>query len=183
MILKPDTFKPPKQDAAPTQRVEKPATVLVIGIGNDLRRDDGAGLAVIQLLGDQLPDTMLRPHNGEATGLMQTWEGSDTVILVDATHSGAQAGEIHRYDLGESPLPRALFRGSSHQLGLAEAVEMARALGRLPARLVVYGIEGKTFDYGKGLSPEVAAAVHKAAWAILDELCSYRATQYSKTDT
>ena len=85
-------------------------------------------------------------------------DGADEIVLVDAVSSGAPPGTVHSFDASAEPLPAVLFGASStHALGLAEAVELARSLGRLPGRVLVYGVEGGTFAYGKGLSPEVEA--------------------------
>jgi hydrogenase maturation protease len=65
----------------------------------------------------------------------------------------------------------ALLR-STHAFGLAEAVELARALGRLPRFLVVYGVEGKCFTPGAALSAGVEAAAADAAARVLDEVGS-----------
>ncbi len=127
----------------------------VIGLGNAWRRDDAAGLEVARRLGG-------RALEGEPAGLIEALEGADEAVVVDAVSSGAPPGTVHRLEAGSSPLPAELFGVSStHALGLAEAVELARALGRLPARVVVYGIEGADFAPGSGLSPEVAAAVDR----------------------
>ena len=68
---------------------------------------------------------------------------------------------------GSSPLPVDLFGSSStHALGVAEAIEIARSLGRLPKQVRVYGIEGASFDYGRGLSPEVEKAVEECTKSI-----------------
>ncbi len=77
---------------------------------------------------------------------------------------------MHRLDAGESELPTELFRASTHHVGLAEAVELARALGRLPARVIVYGIEGESFEVGEELAPAVAAAVEPVAEAVRTEV-------------
>lgn len=132
----------------------------MIGVGNDLRRDDGAGPAAVEGLRKESPGRFtLTTHHGEGTGLIEAWRGADTVVLIDATRSGAAPGTVQRFDVDDTPLPSEMFRCSSHQFGVAEAVEMARILGRLPRRLVVYGIEGAAFDYGEDLSPEVRRAV------------------------
>jgi len=127
--------------------------VLVIGIGNAYRRDDGAGLVVASRLRDQSSSSLrILEHNGEGTDLMNCWEGADAVILLDAVHSDAKPGTLHRWDAGLRPLPTRAFRGSSHAFSLAEAIEMARVLRRLPQRLIVYGVEGRDFKAGTGLS-------------------------------
>jgi hydrogenase maturation protease len=92
------------------------------------------------------------------------------VWLVDAVSSGAEPGTVHRLDASEHELPAALFRASTHHLGLAEAVELARAVGRLPRRTIVYGIEGSSFETGEVLSDEVEAAAARVAEAVRKEV-------------
>jgi hydrogenase maturation protease len=142
---------------------------MVIGVGNRWRRDDEAGLAVAQLLADRLPVEVLE-REGEPAGLIEAWNGAEALWLVDAVSSTAPPGTIHRIDAAEQELPSELFRASTHHLGLAEAVELARALGRLPARVVFYGIEGGSFDAGEGLTPAVEEAVRQVAEAIRKEV-------------
>jgi hydrogenase maturation protease len=143
----------------------------LIGVGNPLRRDDGVGPTVIRHLIHKLPPGIAAlEHGGDGAGLMALWEGATRVILVDAACSSAAPGTIHRLNARETVLPRELFHHSSHLFGLAEAVEMARSLGRLPRRIMVYGIAGENFDYGEDLSPPVAKAAREAAELILHEL-------------
>jgi len=112
----------------------------------------------------------VREHEGEPTALVDTWSGADAIWLVDAVSSGAPPGTVHRLDASASALPAMLFRGSTHHVGLGEAVELARALGRLPARVVFYGIEGASFEAGDELTPEVASAVAAVAESVRAEL-------------
>lgn len=130
---------------------------MIIGVGNPDAGDDAAGPMVARRLGG-------RETGGDVTELLELWSSADEVILVDAVRSGSPAGTIHRFDAGAGPLPERSFRGSTHALGVGDAIELARALGRLPRKLVVYGIEGRTFAPGEPMSPEVAAAV--------EELCT-----------
>ena len=126
---------------------------LVIGIGNAARGDDAAGLIVARRLGGL-------EHEGDPVALLDIWRGADVAVVIDAVSSGATPGTIHHFDVTAAPLP-AQLRGSSstHALGLAEAIELGRTLGRLPTRLLVYGIEGERFEAGTELTPAVAAAV------------------------
>jgi hydrogenase maturation protease len=130
----------------------------VIGVGNSFRGDDGAGPAVAHGLLDEIC-ARVRAYEGEPVGLIEEWTGAGEVIVVDAVSSGAPAGTIHRLDPLAEPIPAALSRGSTHAFGLAETIELARAIDRLPRRLTVYGIEGERFAAGRELSPAVAAAV------------------------
>lgn len=145
----------------------------MIGIGNAWRNDDGAGLAVARLLDAMLLDGVeVLEREGEPTSLIDAWEGAAAVWLVDAVSSGAQAGSVHRHDASAEALPARLYDTSTHHFGLAEAVELARALGRLPEHVVVFGIEGASFDTGETLSPEVQAAAARVAEAIREEVAA-----------
>ena len=130
--------------------------MLVVGVGNVWRSDDAAGPAVARRLGD---DPGVLVHEGEPIGLIEAWAGADEVLLVDAVSSGAPPGTVHRLDAVAAPLPSDLARGSTHAFGLRETIELARALERLPARLLIYGIEGERFTAGSELSPAVEDAV------------------------
>jgi hydrogenase maturation protease len=127
----------------------------VIGIGNRWRGDDGAGLEAAGRLGGV-------ELEGEPIRIVDALGDADEVVIVDAVSSDAAPGAVHVFDAGSEPLPVELFGSpSTHALGLAEAIEIARSLGRLPTRLRVYGIEGAQFGHGRGLSPEVEAAVDR----------------------
>lgn len=108
---------------------------------------------------------------------MDAWENAESVILIDAAHSGANTGTIHRFDALSTEIPSGLFHYSSHQFAVAEAIEMARILGRLPKAMTVYGIEGTDFSYGEGLSPAVSDAIDKVAGEILLQIRKKPETQ------
>lgn len=132
----------------------------VIGIGNPDRGDDGAGWAVARLLRDEPPPGVeIIEHDGEVSSLLACFDGVPAVCLIDACLSGASAGAVHRFDAAAKPLPQDLFSLSTHGLGLAEAIELARSLGQLPECCIVYAIEGLAFAPGTPLSPPVAAAI------------------------
>jgi hydrogenase maturation protease len=144
---------------------------LIIGLGNEYRRDDAVGLVVARRLREAAPASVsVMEETGEGASLLESWQDTDTVVLIDAVRSGAAPGMVHRLDAHGGPIAREFFRFSTHAFGLAEAVELARALGRLPPRLIVYGIEGKSFEAGVGLSPEVDAAVQGVVERVLGEL-------------
>ena len=101
---------------------------------------------------------------GEPVGLLDVWEGVDTAIVVDAVSSGSPAGTIHRFDASSAALPASIAGArSTHAVGLGQAIELARALGRLPNKLIVYGIEGERFSAGEELSPSVAGVLEAVA--------------------
>lgn len=108
-------------------------------------------------------------REGEPVDLIEEWAEADEAVVVDAVSSGAEPGTVHRLDAHAGRLPAELFRGSTHALGVAEAVELARALERLPARLTVIGIEGRDFSAGRGLTGAVEAAVARVVAELADE--------------
>jgi hydrogenase maturation protease len=151
--------------------------VLVIGFGNELRRDDGAGIAVVRrLAAGGLPDgVVVGEEHGEPIGLVERWRTCEAVVLVDTVRSGAAPGTVRRIDASAGPLPGELRRpASTHAIGLAAAIELARALDRVPRRLIVHAVEGRRFDMGATLSPEVAAAVPALTAAVLGEARAFR---------
>jgi hydrogenase maturation protease len=144
---------------------------IVLGIGNPDRGDDAAGREVARRLRGAWPEgVVVAEVDGEATDLLARLDGADAAYLIDACVSGAPAGTVHRIDAAHEPIPPGAFGVSTHGLGLAAAIGLARALGRLPARCVVYAIEGASFETGAPLSPAVADAVGTVAGRLRDEL-------------
>lgn len=144
--------------------------MLIVAIGNRLRSDDGVGFEVAERVRAESAEPIDVVHSDDVLALMDGWVDEDVVVLVDAVRSGAAAGTVHRFELAEMPLPSTWVFASSHQVELTHALEIARAFGRLPHRLVVIGVEAGSFDYGLHLTPAVAAAVPEAAAAVLDYL-------------
>jgi hydrogenase maturation protease len=137
--------------------------VVAVGIGNVYRSDDGAGLAVAERLRETAPGIEVVTCEQEPLRLLDAWNGADLALVVDAVSSGARPGTVHRFDATEQTVPATVFRGSTHALGVGDAIELARTLGRLPTRVLVFGIEGERFGAGDRLSPAVAAAVEPLA--------------------
>jgi hydrogenase maturation protease len=147
------------------------ARILVIGIGNEYRSDDAAGLVVARRLRQlSLGNITVIEESGEGADLMESWKGADTVIIVDAATSGAKPGTIHRIDARAQRIPTGLLRYSTHAFSVGEAVELARAMNRLPPRMVVYGIEGERFDEGTVLSRAVQGSVDTVVDLVLKQL-------------
>ncbi len=157
------------RDPLPEARDRAP--LRVVCVGNAFRGDDALGLEVAKLLHGTLPACAeVLEREGEPSALIDSWEGAEALWLVDAVSSGAQGGAVSRFEAGEQELPAGLFRASTHHLGIADAIELARVLGRLPARTVVYGIEGTRFEAGGELTAEVSAALPRVAAAVRAEV-------------
>ncbi len=146
-------------------------TRLVIGVGNEDRGDDGVGPLVASRLKPQAGDRFeVLECRGDGAALMDAWKGADTVIILDAALSGAESGTIHRIDATTQAMPKNFLHYSTHAFSVAEAVELARALGELPRQVIVYGIEGEKFDAGDALSPAVEKAARDVEALVLSDL-------------
>lgn len=132
---------------------------LIIGCGNLDRSDDGAGILVAQRLRGLGWNAV--EHDGDGLALLDLWNSADDVVLVDAMVSGSEAGSVSVWDPMERPLCTENFRCSTHAFGPAEAIELGRALDRLPRRIRIYGIEAANFELGASPSASVLAAVDR----------------------
>lgn len=147
--------------------------IVVIGVGNRYRGDDAAGLLAARRAAELLPPGVaVLEEEGEPTVLLERWRAADAVVVIDAVASGERPGTVHRIDAAAGPVPSKLFSVSTHAMSVADVVELARALGMLPPRLIVYGIEGEHFGAGTGLSPQVAAGVEETARRVAREAMS-----------
>lgn len=146
----------------------------LIGVGNRFRGDDAVGLEIVrQLKKKYLSDVQFIELSGEGASLIEVLQERDAVFIFDAVHSGAQPGTIFHFDATKERIPNHFFNYSTHAFGVAEAIEMARTLNRLPRRLILYGIEGKYFEYGLAFSGEVKNAITDVIKAALNEIRSY----------
>ncbi|HUY49516.1 MAG TPA: hydrogenase maturation protease [Streptosporangiaceae bacterium] len=155
--------------------------VVVIGLGNDFRRDDGAGPAVIERLRAKAPGgAELLISDGEPGRLMEACAGASLAIVVDAVRAQPPTpGRLHRIvadrlvagqDAAGGHGAGLVGAASSHGLGLGDAIALASALGRLPERLIVHGVEADDLAPGTGLTPAVAGALDALTAAVLRDI-------------
>lgn len=151
--------------------MEMAVRAVVIGVGNEFRRDDAAGPAVVGLLDGRVPDGVtLTVSDGEPTRLIEAWSGVPLAIVVDAVRAEPDVpGRLHRLVL-DHPATALGGQVSSHGFGLGDAIGLGRALDRMPGRLIVHAIEAADLSQGAGLTPAVAAALGALAAAVLRDL-------------
>jgi hydrogenase maturation protease len=139
----------------------RPTSLLVLGLGNLLCRDDGLGVVVVDGLsrGYSAPSGV-RFLDGGTLGLslLPHLEDAEAAILVDAVATGAPPGTLVRLE-GDEVGPAVSARLSPHQVGVADLLDAARWRLRLPGRLLLLGAVPETVGLGFGLSPALAAAV------------------------
>jgi hydrogenase maturation protease len=149
---------------------ENQSVVVIIGLGNPSRRDDGIGPAVVTALERHVRlHVNLMAATRDPTVLMAAWADSELAIVVDAAVcQPSTPGRIRRYTSG---LPTdAPAAGNTHGVGLSEAIQLATILNGAPRRLVLFAVEAADTSVGYGLSPAVAAAIPKLTKSILHEI-------------
>jgi hydrogenase maturation protease len=132
---------------------------IVIGIGNRDRGDDAVGPLVCDLLGGGAPTLALEAMPYE---LALAWGRDDRVVVVDAAAPAGDPGRITVTDgLARRLVPPTAI--STHAIDVSGAIDLARAIGRLPAALEVIGVEGADFRVGAPMTPRVRASVGRVA--------------------
>ncbi len=168
--------KPPAQaaDGSPAAATTSPRTIVVC-IGNAVRGDDGAGPAVFEALRGRLPAGVdLRALRGDLTELVELCTAEARLVVVDAVVTGVAPGTVRR--LARKDIRREMFpRASTHALGVAEALELAEALGGA-VDATLWGIEAASFAEGTSPCAAVSSSVATVAEGILEELGAGRSS-------
>jgi hydrogenase maturation protease len=144
---------------------------VVIGIGNELRRDDGVGLTVAdEIANRELPGLRVLTAIGEPGAILDAWVSASLAVVVDAVMGeGSKPGQIRRWTPGDDAEPAVV---SSHALGLPQTYALGQALGQIPDKLVVFTVDVANTGHGVGLTSAVAAAVPNVVDAVIAELGS-----------
>jgi hydrogenase maturation protease len=146
--------------------------IVVIGVGNDFRSDDGVGLYVARTIdGLNLPGVTTIAGVADGSNLMTAWEDSRAVYIIDCALSGTEPGSIHQFDALTEDIPVDLFpRFSTHAIDIPESIKLGRLLGILPPQLTVYAIEGETLAAGVDLTYKVKTAAEKVVAMIRESI-------------
>ena len=148
-----------------------PSTILIIGIGNEFRSDGNVGRINARTLEDlDIPNVSIVESSGDGVELRRLWAATESVVVIEAFEGAGEPGAVLRVVANEGALPLAMFHSSSHEFGLAHAIELSRNLRDLPPSLIVYGIRGKNFSGGTNLSPEVERSMTQVLGMILQDV-------------
>ena len=146
--------------------------ILVLGIGNPLMGDDGAGIQVTEMLAErELPAEVYVEEAGlPGWGLPSWFDGESKVILVDAMQMGQKPGSWRRFSLGDFQMIMENDALSLHKSDLACGLALSQALNLLPENLLLYGIEPADTSPDATLSHEVRASLPGVVESIMDDL-------------
>ncbi len=144
--------------------------VAVICIGNPLMGDDGAGVAVLEILKKSIPsDVQIIDQGTGGLNLLYTLEGLDAAIIVDAVDFGGKPGEVRAFNPEEVDSVKTLGY-SLHDVDILSIIELARKMGNCPGILFITAIQPASLSSSTELSPEVKAALPELAEVVLNLL-------------
>jgi len=151
---------------------QRAAKIIVIGVGNLLLKDEGVGVHVArELKKNDLPSGIEVFDGGVAgIGLLDYLREASKVLLIDAADMNLKPGAVVRFTPEDVREEKIGPRFSSHDIGLLEILQLAKALEQGPQEVVIIGIQPKEISWGTGLSPEVQASVPRAIEAVLKEI-------------
>jgi len=146
---------------------------LVLGMGNPILSDDGAGLRVVQEIGRKVDDSQITVRETSEAGLslLDSIIGYDKVIIIDAIQTKeGKAGQIYR--MGLQDFSSAKHFSSPHQINLATALELGKMLDlAMPQEITIFAVEAKDVsNFSERCTPEVERAIPEAVKMVLEEL-------------
>ncbi len=143
--------------------------IVVIGLGNRYRGDDGVGVAAAAELNRlALPGVRVVTDIVEPMSLLEAWSGARLAVVIDgAVGTPPRPGRVRRCDLSEAAPCDGL---SSHSIDIGRTHALGEALGRVPGELVLLTVEVADTGHGAGLTPRVERAVPEVVGMALAEI-------------
>ena len=146
---------------------------LVLGMGNSILSDDGAGIRVAQEVGKKLDDPQVTVAESSLGGisLLDYIVGYDQVIIIDAIQTKkGEAGQIYRVKPENFSFAKHLL--SPHQINLVTALELGKMLSlAMPQKITIFAVEAKEVSkFSEQCTPEVERAIPEAVKMVLEEL-------------
>lgn len=145
--------------------------IMVIGVGNSIQMDDGVGIHFLNALGKEIIPDEVELFDGGTLGidLMYYIEGREKLIFIDSVKADQKPGTLFRFepnDLTYDDAPKT----SIHQIGLIESLQMISMIGKAPEKIVIFGVQPKTIDWGEELTSEVKASIPKLIKIVKEEI-------------
>jgi hydrogenase maturation protease len=151
-----------------------PETVLIIGVGNPLARDEGVGIRAVERLRERTlpPGVQVLDAGTDLLSALPAMGEADRVVLLDAVRAGGRPGAIYRLtrdDLLARSTNEPEWR-SAHDLSVVSALRLAESTGQAMPPMVVFGVEPAEVALGEGLTPPVEAALDTLVEKVLAEV-------------
>ncbi|MFZ0717416.1 hydrogenase maturation protease [Mycobacterium sp.] len=147
--------------------------IVVVGLGNSYRRDDGVGVAAAAAIDDlALPHVRVVTSVVDSLSLLEAWSDAELAVVIDAAVvTPSTPGRVRRYTAGD--VVDSVEELSSHSVDVGRTRALGQVLGRVPDALVLFTIEVADTDHGTVLTPQVAAAVPKVVGMAVTEIKGY----------
>jgi len=158
--------------------------MLIIGVGNLLLRDEGVGVRVAQELQKRTLPAGVEVCDGGVggIGLLDYFREASKLLLIDAAEMSLKPGTVARFTPQEVKDFGSGVRFSTHDVGLAEVLKLAKALGLCPPEVVIIGIQPKEISWGEELSPAIQASIPQVVEMVMKEISSnFIATEVTET--
>ncbi len=154
----------------------------IIGVGNLLLKDEGVGVRVARELQKRaLPQEVEVCDGGVGgIGLLDYFRGTSRLLLIDAAEMRMKPGAVFRFTPREIKDFGPGIKFSTHDMGLAEVLKLAHALGLCPEEVEIIGIQPQEISWGEELSPAVQASFPQVVELIMKEISSFMAEEVTE---
>jgi hydrogenase maturation protease len=147
--------------------------VIVIGLGNTLMSDEGAGVRVVERLLDfagRFPLVDFVDAGTAGMSILHLITDKDKAIFIDCARMGEKPGAIRKFTPQEIKSAKVLAHRSLHEADLIKVIDLAGQLGQCPAEMVIFGIEPEVVEPGAGLSETLAGKIEHYVSVVCQEL-------------
>jgi len=150
----------------------RPARIVILGVGNELLKDEGIGVHIARRLEDapSPPGATLEViDGGTLPDVLLSLEGVDRLVVVDAVQGGSEAGAIYRFGPEDIAADRMAVT-SPHQVSFLDCLWMLERLGQGPGEVVIIGVEPEDIGWGLQLSATLQQRVPQIIRTVLSEI-------------
>ncbi len=144
--------------------------IAVVGVGNVLMGDEGAGVEAVRMLGELgCPDNVDLIDAGAAFFTVATGlRNYKKLIVIDAVRGGGKPGTLYRFTMDDVSCQDMLL--SLHDLGVVDSLKLESMVGRIPDEIIFFGIEPQSIELSMGLSPAVRSNMERLVSKVLEEM-------------
>lgn len=145
---------------------------MILGVGNILLTDEGAGVHAVQKLMKVLKHPNVELIDGGTMGLdlLPVFERCEYLIIIDCVKGGGEPGSIYRFAPEEIKQVPDTLKMSLHDFNLVDVLNLTKALGHKLPEIIIFGIEPKSLDWGLEPTPEVTDAIEKIVDLVKDDV-------------
>jgi hydrogenase maturation protease len=144
--------------------------VLVLGIGNPLRSDDGVGIHVIEALKDENLGKSVDIKEGlSGLDMLNAIIGYERIIMIDAIKTGGEPGTIYKLSVEDLHAQQTLHTFSTHDVDIPTMLKLGRDLypGKMPEHIVIIAVEAEDIEtFSETCTPKVEKAIHEVVQLI-----------------